>query len=168
MPAGLLAERPEVTLSPRLAAFWRRACDAVAGLPRDAACQVWHFGDGEALARELADLVLHGRKRATAGLLWDAEDDPNATPVPGGYSLVTDFAGAPLMILRTSQVETRRFGDVDAGFAAAEAEGDGSLASWRAGHWDYFSRRCEAIGRVPSEDMPVLLERFDLIYPVRP
>lgn len=146
--------------------FWQRACDALPDLPRDATYQTWHFGDGARLARELADLVLQGRKRATAGLLWDAEIDPDAMPNPGGYSVVTDHDGAPLMVLRTAQVETRAFRDVDADFAAAEGEGDGSLAFWRAAHWTYFSRRCAALGRSPSEDMPVILERFDLIYPV--
>ena len=73
--------------------------------------------------------MLHGPKRATAGLLWDkAELDPTMMPVQGGYSLVTDHAGAPLLIIRTTQVEVRPYGKVDADFAAAEGEG-GRLAA---------------------------------------
>lgn len=148
--------------------FWQAACRAVPGLPASAAYQVWHFGDSVPLARELADLVLHGPKRATAGLLWDAEIDPGMMPVQGGYSLVTDHAGAPLLVIQTTQVEIRPYGEVDADFAAAESEGDGSLEYWRAAHWSYFSRRCAALGRAPSGDMPVILERFALIYPTGP
>ena len=148
--------------------FWQAACRAVPGLASNADYQVWHFGDSEALARDLADLVLHGPKRATAGLLWDAEPDPTMMPVQDGYSLVTDHAGAPLLIIRTTQVEIRPYRAVDADFAAAEGEGDGSLAYWREAHWAYFSRRCEALGRTPTDDMPVILERFALVYPVRP
>lgn len=142
------------------------ACNAVPSLPREAAYQVWYFGDNAALSRDLAGLVLRGRKRATAGLLWDVEADPGSMPVLCGYSVVTDIDGAPLMVLRTDRVETRAYRDVDADFAAAEAEGDGSLAYWRAAHWRYFSRRCEALGRTVSEDMPVVRERFSLIYPM--
>ena len=152
----------------RITDFWNQACTAVPGMPADAAYQVWHFGDGAALAQELAELVLRGPKRATAGLLWEAESDPNAMPVLGGYSVVTDGGDVPLMVLRTAQVEIRPFGEVDADFAAAEGEGDGSLEYWRAAHWTYFSRRCEVLGRAPLEDMPVILERFDLVYPVKP
>jgi uncharacterized protein YhfF len=148
--------------------FWRAACRSVPDLPPDADYQVWHFGDDEALARELAGLVLHGRKRATAGLLWEAEVDPTMMPVAGGYSLITDYAGEPLLIIRTTAVDIRPFDQVDAGFAAAEGEGDGSLEYWRQTHWDYFSRRCAALGRTPSADMPVILERFALIYPPAP
>lgn len=151
----------------RVIDFWAQACAAVPGLPPDAAYQVWHFGDGAALARELAELVLRGPKRATAGLLWEAESDPNAMPLLGGYSVVTDGGGAPLMVLRTARVDIRPFGEVGAEFAAAEGEGDGSLEYWRAAHWGYFSRRCEVLGRAPSEEMPVILERFELVYPVR-
>jgi uncharacterized protein YhfF len=145
--------------------FWRAACRAVPDLAEDADYQVWHFGDSERLARELAALVLHGPKRATAGLLWDAEADPNMMPVLGGYSLVTDHAGAPLLVIRTTDVAIRAYQDVDADFAAAEGEGDRSLDFWRAAHWNYFSRRCVALGREASADMPVVLERFALIYP---
>ena len=145
--------------------FWCEACRVVPGLPPLAEFQIWHFGDSEKLARDLAALVLDGPKRATAGLLWDAEADPNMMPVLGGYSLVTDHASTPLLIIRTTQVDIRPYNEVDADFAAAEGEGDGSLDYWRAAHWDYFSRRCAALGRKPSMDMPVILERFALVYP---
>lgn len=145
--------------------FWQAACSAVSGLPPAGAYQVWHFGDSVRLARDLADLVLHGSKRATAGLLWDAELDPTMMPVQGGYNLVTDHGGTPLLIIQTTVVEVRPYDQVDADFAAAEGEGDGSLDYWRAAHWAYFSRRCEALGRAPSNDMPIILERFALVYP---
>ena len=74
-------------------------------------------------------------------------------------------ASAPLLVIRTTHVAIRPYRDVDADFAAAEGEGDGSLGFWRAVHWDYFSRRCIALGREASPDMPVILERFALVYP---
>jgi uncharacterized protein YhfF len=155
-----------VDMPARQQEFWRAACRVVPALPEAAEYQVWHFGDSAALARELAHLVLHGPKRATAGLLWEAEMDPSMMPVLGGYSLVTDHAGAPLLIIRTTGIDIRPYDKVDADFAAAEAEGDGSLAYWRAAHWNYFSRRCAALRREPSRDMPVILERFALVHPV--
>jgi uncharacterized protein YhfF len=155
-----------VDLDSRHRDFWLMACRALPDLPEAADYQVWHFGDSESLARDLAELVLYGRKRATAGLWWDAETDSNMMPAVGGYSVVTDFGGAPLLVIRTTNVEVRPYREVDADFAAAEGEGDGSLDFWRRVHWDYFSRRCRALGRQLSEDVPVILERFALVYPV--
>jgi uncharacterized protein YhfF len=53
---------------------------------------------------------------------------------------------------------------VDAEFAAAEGEGDRSLAFWREAHWSYFGRVCEKLGRERSRRMPVVCERFRVVF----
>ena len=45
-----------------------------------------------------------------------------------------------------------------------EGEGDRSLEYWRQAHWNYFSPICTALGREASEDMPLVCERFRLVY----
>jgi len=49
-------------------------------------------------------------------------------------------------------------------FAATEGEGDGSLAYWRQAHQAAFSRELGAIGRAVSADMPVVCERFEVVF----
>lgn len=122
--------------------------------------EVFCFGDSEALADELGALVVAGAKRATAGSVWSLEAEGKAPPRPGDYSLVTTWGGRPLCLIETLSIEIVRFRDVTAEFAATEGEGDGSLAFWRAGHAAYFSRECERAGRVFSEDMLIVCERF--------
>ena len=80
-------------------AWWRdlRRTHPELGLPER--YDLWYFGDSAALARELLDLVLAGTKTATAGLVWGA--DEAGTPKPGGYSLITDFAGTPHCVVQT-------------------------------------------------------------------
>jgi uncharacterized protein YhfF len=56
------------------------------------------------------------------------------------------------------------YNEVDAEFAFDEGEGDQSLDYWREVHWDYFSRRCADLGKAPSPEMPVICERFELLY----
>jgi uncharacterized protein YhfF len=53
---------------------------------------------------------------------------------------------------------------VDEEFARAEGEGDLSLAYWRRTHKHFFSRSLPAIDREFSEDMPLVCERFRVIY----
>lgn len=148
----------------RVEAFWRDFCAGVR-LPPGTPYQAWYFGDTPALAHQLAELVLHGPKRATAALGWAMDEVPHAAPVPGGYSVVTERDGTPRAVIRTTGIERRAFRDVDAGFAWTEGEGDRTLADWKAGHWAYFSRECAAAGRTMSEDTEVVLERFELLYP---
>jgi uncharacterized protein YhfF len=42
---------------------------------------------------------------------------------------------------------------------------DRSLAYWRNAHWHYFSGRCRALGKALSMDMPVICERFKVVFP---
>lgn len=148
----------------RPAAFWRQYCRR-AGLPEATPYQAWPFGDSPELAHELAELVVHGPKRATAGLAACNERHPADAPVADGYSVVTECDGAPRCVIRTVWLDRRPLRDVDAGFAWDEGEGDRTLADWMAGHRRFFSRECKALGIDFSDDLPVQLERFELLYP---
>ncbi|ARN22270.1 ASCH domain-containing protein [Piscinibacter gummiphilus] len=147
-----------------LEAFWQRFAASRGGVDPTRFHEAFAFGDSEPLARELAALVLHGAKRATAGSVWSFERRGLRLPAPGDLSIVTTWSGEPLCVIETIEAVVRPFDEVPADFAAAEAEGDGSLASWREGHRRYFTRECERGGRTFSEDMPVLCERFEVVY----
>jgi len=146
--------------------FWAAARLRVASLPHDLPRDIWCFGDSPELADSLAKLVLSGQKRATTGLLAEMEAEGLPLPKVGGLSLVTDFHGAPLMVLRSTRVETLPFCKVDAAFAAVEGEGDGSLAYWQDAHERFFRRSCQRLGLVWQPDMLVVCECFELLYPV--
>ena len=152
------------TLAPAIQAFWV-AFEAAAGggrLPRF--YEAFHFGDSAPLANELAELVLRGTKRATAGLVWSFEAAGRALPKPGDLSVVTNWADEPLCVIETTDVQVVPFRSVSAEFASVEGEGDGSLEHWRDVHWAYFGRECGRIGKMPSDTMPVTCERFDVVY----
>lgn len=125
----------------------------------------WSFGDSPALADALLDLVLSGQKRATATALWEFELGEEPRPSAGDLSIVLDGAGRPRALIRTTAVRVERFCDVDAEFAAAEGEDDGSLESWRREHEAYWRRLAQTEGGQPfSAEMPVLLEEFEVLY----
>jgi uncharacterized protein YhfF len=149
-------------------AFWRSCKERLPQLAGVDAYDVWRFGDGEALCGELLALVLQGRKTATAGLLWEFESGSEPMPRLGGCSVVTDWQGRPACLLQTTEVRTLPYDEVPAAFAHDEGEGDRSLAYWSRAHWSYFARRCQALGREPHERMPVVCERFRLLWPAAP
>jgi uncharacterized protein YhfF/ribosomal protein S18 acetylase RimI-like enzyme len=147
-----------------IAAFWTGYC-ARAGLPAATPVQAWPFGDSPELAHELVELVLHGPKRATAGLVAWNSLHPEDAPAADGYSVVTEFDGTPRCVIRTVWLDRRPLREVDAQFAWDEGEGDRTLADWMDGHRRYFSRVCPQL-RIPfSDDIEVQLERFELLYP---
>ena len=121
------------------------------------------YGDSPELSRELIPLILAGRKRAGTGLLWAYEAEGEPLPEVGTIEIVLDDEGEPVAITRLTSVEVVAFGAVGAAYAAIEGEGDGSLAFWREGHWAFFARECARLGRVPSEDMPVVCGIFEVV-----
>jgi uncharacterized protein YhfF len=145
--------------------FWREFCRADPEMDPQEPYQVWHFGNGPELADRLCNLVLEGTKTATAALVWEAEADPDTAAIPDVYSVVTDFAGAPRCIIRATEIRNLPFDEVDADFAFDEGEGDRSLDHWRQVHWDYFAKRCVEQGKIADLKMPVICERFALLYP---
>ncbi len=125
----------------------------------------WHFGNSPETAHELGALARAGIKTATASLLWDYEANDEDLPQPGEASIITDWDGAPLCIIQTTAVEIKPFNTVSAEHAFAEGEGDRTLRYWREVHWRAFSETCQTVGRNPEETMPVVCERFQLLYP---
>ena len=152
--------------SAAIAAFWGRVRVAL-GFDLDQTYEAWAFGDTPEMADDLLALVLSGRKRATASAVPDLEATGDPIPKPGDLSVILDGQGQPACVIRTEAVDIRPFREVDADFAAAEGEGDGTLTYWREGHAAFFQRRAEAAGFAFDHGIEVICERFALIYSER-
>ncbi len=147
-----------------LQAFWDDFLAATPQADPTRFYEAFAFGDSEDMALELAELVLQGRKRATAASLWSFEAEQKPLPEPGSLSIVTGWSGQPWCVIETQAVELLPFHAVTAEFAATEGEGDGSLVFWQQAHRAFFTRDCARMGRHFSEDMPVVCERFSVFY----
>ena len=124
----------------------------------------WSFGSGPEMADQLIELVLDGTKTATASALSDYEAAGEEVPRAGDLSIVTDGAGHPGALIVTTEVQVVPFGEVSAEHAEAEGEGDGSLDFWRRVHERYFTETSPDLTE-PMEELPVVCERFRVLYP---
>jgi uncharacterized protein YhfF len=125
----------------------------------------WSFGATPEQSTELAELVADGVKTATASAADDYSAEGEALPEPGVLGIVLDGDGHPRALVATTEVEVVAFDAVGEDHAFAEGEGDRTLASWREGHERFF-REHDPHGRGFRPDMPVVLERFEVLYPV--
>ncbi len=146
--------------------LWRAYLRSVGETPAttDKTFAAWSFGDTPALADELAALVLRGAKRATSPSVWELEAAGEPIPKPGDLHIITGSAGVAQCIIRTTQVDTIPFNRVSARYAGIEGEGDGSLAYWRCTHWAYYERVLAGTDYTPRPDMPVVCERFEVVF----
>ncbi len=122
----------------------------------------WSFGDSSKMADALGKLVLNGIKTATCSRYVGENILDDA-----GLSILSAGDGAPLCLIETYEITVRRYGDVDAEFAAAEGEGDLSLEGWREAHWRFFPREGKVEGYDVNVDMLLSCERFRVLYPAK-
>ena len=123
----------------------------------------WSFGGTPEEADALLDLVLDGTKTATSGALWDYEQEGEPLPQQGTLSILLDGSGTPRALIEATAVVVVPFDEVDEEHAFLEGEGDRSLAHWRVVHERFFADiATHDRGFVP--DMPVVLERFRVLY----
>lgn len=144
--------------------------DYLESLPKDLSSEYKSFSSDYFCADEYnanvcADLVLKGEKRATCSLdVWYSEQG-ETMPEVGHLMVVTNWDGEPICIVETTSVSKCKYNEVTAEFAALEGEGDKTLSWWKEAHWDFFSKECQELNITPSEDMLLVLEQFQIVYP---
>ena len=124
---------------------------------------VWAF---DALADELADLVLRGEKTATASAyeLYKLENEP--LPQAGSFDVIFDSQDRAVCIIEITKVSVVPFNEVSAEHAFKEGEGDKSLAYWQQVHEAFFTECLAEAGLEFSQETGVVLEEFRKAYPL--
>lgn len=144
-------------------AFWNSRRKEDPTLP-ESLPEVWSFGATAEQADSLLALILDGVKTGTASLLWDYESVGDPIPTVGELSVILNGAKEPKALIRTTSVDIRPFNEVDEDHAYSEGEGDRTLMDWRISH-EQFWRKYPENPRGFEVDMPVICERFELVYP---
>jgi uncharacterized protein YhfF len=118
------------------------------------------FGTPGEFREKLINLVLEGKKKATAGLFeWDYQAQDEPIEHVGEKLAVINSNGRHVATIQATKVEVVRFADVPDEFAIAEGEGDLSGDEFREGHQRYWSKQ----GFEITDDTKVVLLYFELV-----
>lgn len=138
-------------------------CAQAQGLDPSQRIRTRRFGEALAITKQLNDLILAGEKTITASSPWLTDIDPARRFFEGSYSIMIDEAGAPRAVLRTIGLKSVRFNDVSPEDSRYEGPPVRSIEAWRRVHQSFFERVLKPIGKSWSSDMPVTLERFEVV-----
>ena len=142
--------------------FWQRFLRE-SGLPTGTPLYgSFAFGE-EAIADDLLARVLCGRKRATSSTVIAYEQEGEPMPTVGSYAVVLNAAGAPRCVIRVEQVDIYPFNEMTFDVIREEGEDD-CLETWQEAHKQFFTADGVQLGYAFAEDMPILFERFSMVY----
>lgn len=155
-------------LSAKHLPFWHAYLDTTSD-PAEATSrfyEVWQIGDTPQDADLGAHLIVQGKKRTTSSLLWHYEATGEPRPQVGAINLLEDGRGEAVAIVETTWLAVVPLNAVeDVDFIVDYAEWGETAADWQAHAWAYYAPHCRALGREPIPEMPLLCERFEVIYP---
>lgn len=142
--------------------MWNQYCEKNPKC-KDMTYDAWSYGTE--MADELAALTLYGLKTATSSAFPMYIYENADLPKVGEYSVVLDTEENAVCIIRTTEVKIIPYHHVESLHAFKEGEGDRSLNHWRMEHQRFFTEELERVGQVFTEDMLVVCEEFEVVYP---
>lgn len=125
--------------------------------------EVWNFCYGEYLPNKLLGLVKENKKIGTSSAL-ELYEENEKIPAVGDLSVITYGNGLPGCIIETKEIRIKPFKEITDDEARLEGEGDLSLEYWRNAHESFFKLEYEEERREFTNEIPVLFERFEVIY----
>lgn len=128
----------------------------------------WSFGDSKEMANELADLVLQGKKTATASDFVQYEKNNESLPEANKevFDILLNGEEEPVAILETTKVYVTTFNEISDEHAYKEGEGNRSLDYWKKVHFEFWTNIFDLknIKNVDIEKMKVVCKEFKVIW----
>lgn len=140
--------------------FWDRCRAHLAPDDPGSSYRVRRIGNTQQLSDSLLGLITSGAKTG----LFSNPDEIQPRPAAGDCFVFTDFEGRPRCVARLTEARLIRFADVGPAETACESPAARDVAAWRDIHGRYWRRIREAEGGSFSEEMPLLFQRFEVIY----
>jgi uncharacterized protein YhfF len=147
-----------------VAAFWARAGAARPDLARGARYRTRCIGGDRDANALILGYIKSGEKVGTFPLPWQLEKSGQPLPRPGDFTIQLDVDGNPRLVVRTTSVAIKPFKAIDAADTAIDGPPVRPLDVWRRVHVPYYSQVLAGLGLAFAEEMPVCVERFELVY----
>jgi uncharacterized protein YhfF len=146
--------------------MWKNFIASNPEFKNDEIPESWYFHDNKEDANRLAKLTLSGKKRASSGLYSWYEDAKANLPKIGTKHIVTDFDGKALAIIEITKVDTVPFLQIAKEYAELDMGTEiEPLKKWKKAHWDFFKSTLIESGKKPTEEMLIVCETFETIWP---
>ena len=160
LPPG--PRRPDAT---EIKAFWHSVRARFPELAKDLVYQIRWIGLDRDSTEKILERIVARDKTGTFTLPWIIERTDQHDPRPGDPIILVDFDGKPRVLVRLTDVYTVAFGAITEDDIAVDGEPVRSLEVWKPMHTQYWNAQLAPFGLEVNDDMPVLVEVFELLPP---
>ena len=160
-----LPEGPRRPARKALDDYWRAACGRIPALAAGRPYHVRWIGLDHDSTEDVLELILAGDKTGTFTLQWIIERTDHPDPESGDPIVLIDFAGNPRVLVRLTKVYAVHFGEIAEQDIAIDGSPVRSLEIWRPLHTQYWNALLAPFDLEVTDDMPVLVEHFELLLP---
>lgn len=143
--------------------FWQSAVAAQPRLAAAGACQVRWIGLDHESTEQVLALIEAGDKTGSFTLPWIVAHTTQPEPRVGDLIILIDFLGQPRLLVQLTGIEEVTFGALDERHTAVDGPPVRALAIWKPLHTRYWNAMLKPFGLQVTADMPVLVERLQLI-----
>ncbi len=146
-------------------AFWREVSQDLANAELGDDYEVRWIGMDTDTTNQILDLIRIQDKVGTFTLPWIVERTDQPTPKVGANIILVDFDGKPNTLVRLTHITEVAFGEVTEEHTAIDGTPVRDLSVWKPMHTVYWNALLEPFDLTVSEQMPVWIEEFELLYP---
>lgn len=126
---------------------------------------VRRLGRTPELCERLNGYILAGQK---TGVFSQPEDFPRGMPGAGDLAVLVNFSDEPRCLIRYDECTVLRFDAVGAEHVLIETPALRDLTKWRKFHRDYWEPVLAERGIAYSGELPIVYQRFTVLYPPMP
>ena len=148
----------------QLEGFWEQAKAARPDADIGDTYQVRWIGLDEPTTQQILELIAAGDKTGTFTLPWIIERTDQPDPVVGDCIILITFDGTPAQLVRLTEIERVPFGAMTAAHTAVDGSPVRALEVWKPLHTEYWNGLLAPWSLRVGDDMPVLVEKFELLY----
>jgi uncharacterized protein YhfF len=142
--------------------FWNKAQAAVPNLPLDH--QVRSIGIDENTTGLILDFIKAKTKIATFSLPWVMEVEGHPRAVHKTPVILLSYKGIPELVIQIGEVRETTFGAIGINETKLDGPPVQDPNVWIPLHRDYWNGLLGQYGKQCTDDMPVLIEPFELVY----
>ena len=143
--------------------FWNQAVNYMPTLTGDH--QVRSIGIDEETTGLIISFIKAREKVGTFSLPWIMKAENLPMSHEGLPIILLSYDGKPELVVQLTEVFETRFGDIDIEVTSIDGPPVRDPEVWIPLHTNYWNGLLKDYGRSCTDDMPVLVEKFKLVFP---